>query len=113
MHHGVLWSAQFDFLARISGESNGRQGLWPYVASEQRAVTELRVPVFYSDSKTGQIIDPEGFSFAVQTGDLYSSMRKRLTNLNQEEIKWQLQFLKVGWFIQIKYNQEAYRQEKK
>ena len=113
MHHGVLWSAQFDFLARISGESNGRQGLWPYVASEQRAVTELRVPVFYSDSKTGQIIDPEGFSFAVQTGDLYSSMRKRLTNLNQEEIKWQLQVLKVGWFTQIKYNQEAYRQEEK
>ena len=113
MQDGVLWSAQLDFLARVSDVSSGHQKLWPFVLHEQDALTALSVPVFDLHAQSHQITSPKGINFLAETSNPFSHMIKRLNRLDPNEIDWQQKVLEFGLFAQIKYIRCEREQSKK
>ncbi len=66
MDDGAIWSAQADFVARLSEWEKDSDPLWPLQRAERSALLALNVPHFVSPSDGGTISDASGI--AVGTG---------------------------------------------
>jgi type 2 lantibiotic biosynthesis protein LanM len=55
MGDGVAWSAQADFLARLSEWESNSDPLWPLQRAERMALLDLNVPYFVSPSDAAQL----------------------------------------------------------
>ena len=62
MDDGVIWSAQADFIARLSDWQSEHNPLWPLQRAERAALVALNVPHFVSPSDGHDIGDANGHS---------------------------------------------------
>ena len=60
MDDGVIWSAQADFIARLSDWQSDNNPLWPLQRAERAALVVLNVPHFVSPSDGHDIGDANG-----------------------------------------------------
>ncbi len=62
MDDGAIWSAQADFVARLSQWDKDFDPLWPLHRAERDALLALNVPHFVSPSDGGGIADAAGIA---------------------------------------------------
>ncbi len=77
MSDGAVWSAQADFVARLSDWEVESDPLWPLLRDERAALVELNVPYFTTD-----------------TGPGIERAAARLRGLDDREIEWQLEVIR-------------------
>jgi type 2 lantibiotic biosynthesis protein LanM len=94
MNDGILWSAQADFLARLSDWDDSPDTLWPLQRAERLALLKLNVPHFISPSDGNIIGDAEGFS--VRTGNTsgLERARTRLRKLDTQSVAWEVDVIR-------------------
>jgi type 2 lantibiotic biosynthesis protein LanM len=94
MDDGAIWSAQADFVARLSEWEKDSDPLWPLLRAERSGLLALNVPHFVSPSDGGEISDDHGI--AVRTGATsgLDRARARLQNLDESEIAWQVEVIR-------------------
>lgn len=90
MHDGVLWSAQADFIARLSDWEQASDPLWPLQRAERSALLALNVPHFVRRSDGNAIGDAEGVSIESAAAPGLDRARARIGDLDEQEIAWQV-----------------------
>ncbi len=53
MDDGAVWSAQADFVARLADWEVDSDPMWPLLREERRALVDLNVPHFTTDTGPG------------------------------------------------------------
>ena len=66
MDDGVVWSAQADFIARLSDWEKDSDPVWPLQRAERSALVALNVPHFVSPSDGNEIRDATGISIQTE-----------------------------------------------
>ena len=94
MDDGVIWSAQVDFIARLTDWESVTDPLWPLQRAERRAILSLNVPYFIFDSRRMTIDDATGESITVVGESGLSRARARVDALDKDEIDWQIEVIK-------------------
>ena len=77
MDDGAVWSAQADFVARLADWEVDSDPMWPLLREERRALVDLNVPHFTTD-----------------TGPGINRASGRLRELDDREIEWQLEVIR-------------------
>jgi type 2 lantibiotic biosynthesis protein LanM len=94
MGDGVAWSAQADFLARLSEWESDSDPLWPLQRAERMALLDLNVPYFVSPNDEGEISDATGISVRTQLPPGLARARARLRSFDAQDIAWQIEVIK-------------------
>ena len=94
MDDGVIWSAQADFIARLSDWQSEHNPLWPLQRAERAALVELNVPHFVSPSDGHDISDVNGHSVHVALPSGLDRARARFENFDEREIAWQTEVIR-------------------
>jgi lantibiotic modifying enzyme len=94
MGDGVAWSAQADFLARLSEWESDSDPLWPLQRAERMALFDLNVPYFVSPSDAGEISDATGISVRTQLPPGLARARARLRSFDAQDIAWQIEVIR-------------------
>lgn len=94
MDDGAVWSAQADFIARLSDWDSETDPLWPLQRAERAALLQLNVPHFVSPSDGGAIADAGGISAATAATPGLVRARARLRSLDDKEIAWQVDVIR-------------------
>ncbi|HWS10926.1 MAG TPA: type 2 lanthipeptide synthetase LanM family protein [Xanthobacteraceae bacterium] len=94
MDDGVIWSAQADFIARLSDWQSEHNPLWPLQRAERAALVELNVPHFISPSDGHDISDVNGHSVHVALPSGLDRARARFENFDEREIAWQTEVIR-------------------
>lgn len=94
MDDGILWSAQADFLARLTDWENGPDPVWRLQRGERSALVELNVPHFVLPSDGNEICDASGISVRVQTTSGLERTRVRVRSLDERDIAWQIDVIR-------------------
>jgi type 2 lantibiotic biosynthesis protein LanM len=95
MADGVAWSAQADFLARLSDwEDDGTDPLWPLQRSERASLLQLNVPYFVSPSDGNEVGDMHGHAIRSDTEPGLERARARLNALDEADIAWQVEVVR-------------------
>jgi len=94
MDDGVIWSAQADFIARLSDWQSEHNPLWPLQRAERAALVELNVPHFVSPSDGHDINDVNGHSVHVALPSGLDRARARFENFDEREIAWQTEVIR-------------------
>jgi len=93
MEDGAVWSAQADFVARLSQWDKDLDPLWPLHHAERSALVALNVPHFVSPSDGGEISDATGLTARTTAKAGLERARERLQNLDEQEIAWQIEVI--------------------
>ena len=93
MDDGAIWSAQADFVARLSQWDQDLDPLWPLHRAERDALLTLNVPHFVSPSDGGGISDANGIAVRTEAISGLDRARARLQNLDAREIAWQIEVI--------------------
>jgi type 2 lantibiotic biosynthesis protein LanM len=94
MDDGAVWSAQADFIARLSEWDKDSDPLWPLLRAERAALLGLNVPHFVAPSDGGEIADTYGASAQTQAAPGLARARERLQKLDDREIAWQIEVIR-------------------
>ncbi len=94
MDDGAAWSAQADFMARLSEWDKESDPLWPLLRAERAALLTLNVPHFVAPSDGGTIGDAYGASVRTDAVSGLARARDRLQNLDDREIAWQIEVIR-------------------
>src|SRR5580692_11738907 len=94
MDDGVTWSAQADFIARLSDWQSERNPLWPLQRVERAALVTLNVPHFVSPSDGHDIGDADGSSIHTEAPPGLERARARFRNFDEREIAWQVEVIR-------------------
>src|SRR5580693_1184869 len=94
MDDGVVWSAQADFIARLSDWQSDNNPLWPLQQAERAALVVLNVPHFVSPSDGHDISDANGHSVHVALPSGLDRARLRFENFDEREIAWQIEVVR-------------------
>jgi type 2 lantibiotic biosynthesis protein LanM len=94
MDDGVIWSAQADFIARLSDWQGEHNPLWPLQRAERAALVVLNVPHFVSPSDGHDIADANGHSVHVALPSGLERARVRFENFDEREIAWQTEVIR-------------------
>ncbi len=94
MDDGVIWSAQADFIARLSDWQSENNPLWPLQRAERAALVGLNVPHFVSPSDGHDISDAYGHSVHVALPSGLERARVRFENFDEREIAWQTEVIR-------------------
>ena len=94
MDDGAIWSAQADFIARLSEWDNNSDPLWPLLRAERAALLTLNVPHFVAPSDGGEIADACGASVLTQATAGLARARERLQKFDDREIAWQIEVIR-------------------
>jgi type 2 lantibiotic biosynthesis protein LanM len=94
MDDGVIWSAQADFIARLSDWQSEHNPLWPLQQAERAALVVLNVPHFVSPSDGHDISDAYGHSVHVALPPGLDRARGRFENFDEREIAWQIEVIR-------------------
>ena len=94
MDDGVIWSAQADFIARLSDWQSEHNPLWPLQRAERAALVALNVPHFVSPSDGHDIGDATGHSVHVALPSGLDRARARFENFDEREIAWQTEVIR-------------------
>jgi type 2 lantibiotic biosynthesis protein LanM len=94
MDDGVIWSAQADFIARLSDWQSEHNPLWPLQRAERLALVALNVPHFVSPSDGHDISDANGNSVHIALPSGLDRARARFENFDEREIAWQTEVIR-------------------
>jgi type 2 lantibiotic biosynthesis protein LanM len=94
MDDGVVWSAQADFIARLSDWQSEHNPLWPLQRAERAALVGLNVPHFVSPSDGHDIGDANGHSVHVALPSGLDRARARFANFDERGIAWQTEVIR-------------------
>ena len=94
MDDGVIWSAQADFIARLSDWQSEHNPLWPLQRAERAALVALNVPHFVSPSDGHDIGDAYGHSVHIALPSGLDRARMRFENFDEREIAWQIEVVR-------------------
>jgi len=94
MDDGVIWSAQADFIARLSDWQSEHNPLWPLQRAERAALVALNVPHFVSPSDGHDIGDAYGHSIHAALPAGLERARARFENFDEREIAWQTEVIR-------------------
>lgn len=94
MDDGAVWSAQADFMARLSQWDKDSDPLWPLLRAERAALLTLNVPHFIAPSDGAEIGDAYGASVRTHAVPGLARARERLQNLDDREIAWQIEVIR-------------------
>ncbi|MBI5321457.1 type 2 lanthipeptide synthetase LanM family protein [Bradyrhizobium sp.] len=94
MDDGVIWSAQADFMARLSDWDDEEDFLWPLHAAERNAAVQLNVPHFVARSDGQEIRDAAGISIPTASMPGLDRARDRLRGFDEREIAWQVEVIR-------------------
>src|SRR5581483_5005619 len=94
MDDGVFWSAQADFLARLTNWEKTLDSLWPLQRCERSALLALNVPYFVSPSDGTEIRDAGGVSIPTQVISGLDHARARVESLSEKDIAWQVEIIR-------------------
>lgn len=90
MDDGALWSAQADFLARLSNWENDGDILWPLQRGERAALVAQNVPHFVSSSDGQIIADATGATARTTAEPGLQRARARLRAFDAKDVAWQV-----------------------
>lgn len=96
MEDGAMWSAQADFIARLSDWERDCDPLWPLQSAERAAVVELNVPHFVMGSDGHGIADAFGTSVTAPGPSGLERARVRLCDLDKAQIARQTEVIQVS-----------------
>ncbi len=94
MDDGVIWSAQADFVSRLTDWDKTSDPLWPLHRAERDALCALNIPHFVTPSDGRSIGDARG---PLATADAVPGLARaaeRLAALNDKEIVWQAEVIR-------------------
>jgi len=94
MDDGVIWSAQADFIARLSDWQSEHNPLWPLQRAERLALVALNVPHFVMPSDGHDISDANGNSVHIALPSGLDRARARFENFDEREIAWQIEVVR-------------------
>ncbi|RWA75334.1 MAG: type 2 lantipeptide synthetase LanM [Mesorhizobium sp.] len=92
MHDGVEWSAQADFVARLSDWS---RIFWPIVGSERRTLLDLNVPFFRAYTDVCAIEDSSGLAIETETSG-FERANERLRANNSAYADGQIDLIRIS-----------------
>jgi len=94
MDDGAAWSAQADFVARLSSWDKESEPLWPLLHAERMALLSLNVPHFVTASDGTEICDITGVSARTAAVPGLTRARERAAKLDAKEIAWQAEVIR-------------------
>jgi type 2 lantibiotic biosynthesis protein LanM len=94
MNDGIIWSAQADFVARLSDWENESDLLWPLQQAERSAFVQLNVPHFVMPSDGYEIRDATGISIRTKSTPGLDRARGRLQSFDAQDVTWQVTVIK-------------------
>ncbi len=96
MEDGAIWSANLDFVARLSDWDHPDDQLWPLFRAERSALTNLNIP-FFSLPCDGLRISDQFGSEAFITGESgLHRARERLERFDASEVAWQSNVVRIS-----------------
>ena len=93
MSDGVIWSAQADFIARLS-EWDDEDPLWPLQRAERSALLAMNIPYFAAASDDNDIRDKSGAAVSSKPAPGLDRARSRLRELDDNEISFQVEIIR-------------------
>lgn len=93
MDDGAVWSAQADFVARLS-EWDADDALWPLHRAERAALLTLNVPHFTTPSDGNTIGDATGVAISTAAVSGLERAIARVRDLDEREIAWQIEVIR-------------------
>ena len=94
MDDGAAWSAQADFVARLSSWDKESEPLWPLLRAERTALLSLNVPHFVTPSDGTEISDITGVSARTAAVPGLTRAITRASKLDADEIAWQAEVIR-------------------
>ncbi len=94
MDDGVIWSAQADFIARLSEWDKESDLLWPLLRAERTALAALNVPHFVTPTDGNEICDITGVSARTAAVPGLTRAIERMTHFDAQEIAWQVEVIR-------------------
>jgi type 2 lantibiotic biosynthesis protein LanM len=94
MTDGATWSAQADFIARLTDWEKETDPVWPLQRGERSALLALNVPHFVSPSDADEITDAAGLSVRTGASPGLDRARARVASFDEEEIAWQVDVIR-------------------
>jgi type 2 lantibiotic biosynthesis protein LanM len=94
MDDGVIWSAQADFIARLSEWDKESDPLWPLARAERTALVALNVPHFVTPTDGNEICDITGVSARTAAVPGLTRAIERMTQFDTREISWQVEVIR-------------------
>jgi type 2 lantibiotic biosynthesis protein LanM len=94
MADGVIWSAQADFIARLTDWDRQTDPLWPLHRAERNALLSSNVPHFLNASDGTIVHDATGIAVPTAAIPGLERARVRLGNLDEAEIAWQVEVVR-------------------
>jgi type 2 lantibiotic biosynthesis protein LanM len=96
MEDGAIWSAQADFIARLSDWDEGADANWPLHLAERAALVALDVPHFVSPTDSNEIRDLTGVITRSTELSGLARARARVRGFDAREIAWQAEVIRVN-----------------
>ncbi len=96
MGDGITWSAQADFVTRLSEWDVKKDWMWPLHIGERFALLHLNIPYFTSLSNGYEISDIYGNSVTGSRQSGLDRSKERWFNLSPEEIAWQAKMIQLS-----------------
>src|SRR6202044_1483830 len=94
MDDGAVWSAQADFIARLSEWDKDSDPLWPLLRAERTALLTLNVPHFVTPTDGNEICDIMGGSARTAAVPGLTRAIARMTHFDAQEIAWQVEVIR-------------------
>jgi type 2 lantibiotic biosynthesis protein LanM len=94
MDDGAAWSAQADFVTRLSEWDKDDDPLWPLYRAERAALLTLNVPHFVMASDGDEVGDTAGIAVRTAATSGFERALARLQNLDESEIAWQIDVIR-------------------
>lgn len=96
MDDGAIWSAQADFIARLSDWEANSDSRWPLLRAERAALVALNVPHFVSASDGNAISDASGPVAELAATCGLDRARARVRSFDAREIAWQAEVIRAN-----------------
>lgn len=94
MVDGAAWSAQADFIARLTDWDKDTDPMWSLQRAERAALLEMNVPHFVSPSDADEIAGASGISVHTLATPGIDRARARIERLDEQEIAWQSEVIR-------------------
>lgn len=96
MGDGAQWSANLEFIARMTDWDEPQDRLWPLFRAERNALVELNVPFFMVVTDGFEVADCNGVVVRDREESGLARALKRLQNFDKTEFEWQSRVLNIS-----------------
>jgi type 2 lantibiotic biosynthesis protein LanM len=95
MNDGAMWSAQADFIARLSDWGESSDISWPFSRAERAALVAMNVPHFVSPSDSSEFLDETGVITRSAAPSGLDRARARMRSFDAREVAWQAEVIQA------------------